>query len=229
MAHTFDTALAQDQRSLIQAAVVALLAPLKRSAGGYLLDVKPIGIVVRTYSDDPGVAQFFASMSRAPAIAVATGTRPFTSGGVGGKQAIGELEVLVYFASHHSRDMQSRMAQDVVAQASNTADPGLGTMMEHALELLHGRYPVPEADGKMTIHQLQIRREEELATIENVTLWMQTYSVQTFHRGRGNQQFRTPQQLLESIGWRVSTNPDEAVPPDAATDSTSLDHDNDLT
>lgn len=226
--HQFDTGAAKPQRTLVQQGAVSLLALLKRPKG-YLADVMPIGGIVRSYTDAVDIEILMKTFNRTPAIGVATGTRDFQVLAIGGRQAISECELLLYFATQHSRDMQrGRQESDSVGLANLKADPGLHVMMEHALELLLGQYPAVMTAMNSTIKQIKPVREEELATLPEITIWLQTYRV-TLQSYSGGKEWRTPAQLLESIGWRVTTDPTEANRPAAATASTTIDADTDLT
>lgn len=224
--HLFDTLAPDPQRTLIQNGAVTLLSALKRPTG-YLAEVMPVGGVVRSYTDGVDIEWLMKTFNRSPAIGVATGTRTFGPAAIGGRHAVmSECELLLYFANQHSRDFQNgRQQSDSVARANNTADPGLHVMMEHSLELMIGQYPTTLTG---TVKQIKIQREEELATLPEITIWLQTYHV-TLQSKVGGREWRTPAQLLESIGWRVTTNPTEPMRPAAATVSTTLDADTDLT
>lgn len=224
--HVFNTNIFQPQRTIIQQGAVALLSALKRPTG-YLADVVPYGGVVRSYTDGIDIEALMKTFNRTPSIGVATATRDFQVLAIGGRQAISECELLLYFATQHSRDMQKgRMESDSVGLANANADPGLHVIMEHALELILGQYPTTLTG---TIKQIKPVREEELATLPEITIWLQTYRITLQSYGGGSKEWRTPAQLLQSIGWRVTTNPDEPNRPAAATVSTSLDEDSDLT
>lgn len=218
--HTFASGLEQPQRTVMQLAAVTLMSALKRSAGGYLQEVRATGVVARTWTDEPGIEMLMRAMNRTPAIAVATGTAEFRSTGIGGKQWMANCELLLYIMTQHQRDLQDgRQQSDVVALANNQADPGLHVIMEHARELLIGQYPSQSS----TIKQIRPTSEEELTTRPEGTIWLQTYRVELFQRGGGSPEFRTAAQLLESIAWRVTTDPDEVIPPAAAVSAASVD------
>lgn len=226
--HTFDTGLAVPQRTLIREGAVALLAKLKRPAG-YLANVSGFGGIVRSYTDQDDIQILVKALGPTPSIGVATGTRTFESVNVQRTQAKSSCELILYFANQHSRDMLvGRHESDVTATADAHADPGLDVIMAHALELMHGAYP---SQMGTTIKQIQIKREEELATLPEITIWMQTYAVELLTMtpdGRGGKEWRTPEQLLTSIGWRTTTDPDEAHRPDPATSPTTIDADTTL-
>lgn len=222
--HRFDSGASTPQRTLIQQGAVTLLSALKRPTG-YLAEVMAIGGIVRSYTDAVDIEWLMKTFNRTPAIGVATGDRPFQVLGIGGRQALSECELLLYIATQHSRDMQrGRMESDSVGLANLNADPGLHVIMEHAIELMLGQYPTTLTG---TVKQIKIVRESELATLPEITIWLQTYHV-TLQSYSGGREWRTPAQLLQSIGWRVTTNPAEPMRPAAATVSTTLDEDTDL-
>lgn len=185
MAHSFDTGLPRPQRTTLRNGAVALLSGLKRPTG-YLQAVVPWGGVVRGYTDDEGIDQLWRTLEgRSPAIAIALGDRTNEAIGMGGFNFKGTLELLVYFYSSHPRDLEAgRLSADAVAIASNTADPGLDVMLEHAEELLVGQ----RAGVSATIKQIRLAREEELRTEGGFSLWVQRYAVEVTrninpHRG----------------------------------------------
>lgn len=225
MAHSFDTGLSAPQRTLIRDGVITLLSPLKRSAGGYLADVAEFGWVVRTYTDVHGIERLMKTINRAPAIAVGLGSlfgAPSPRAmGAGSNSAMGELEILLYCATQHARDqVVGRHKADVVALADDIADPGLDIIMEHARELMLGMYPATATSVK----QIKFQSEEELVSDEPITIWLQTYRVTT-QIYAGGREWRTPEQLLTSINWRLTTDPDEPNRPAPAESSSTVDVD----
>jgi hypothetical protein len=222
--HVFDTGAAKPQRTLLQQGAVAILAPLKRPVG-YLQDVIPFGACVRSYTDAVGTEMLVKAFNRTPAIAIATGTRAGYDRAIGSRMTYSTCELLVYIATQHSRDPQrGRQEIDNVAQVIPQADPGLHVMMEHAAELLIGAFPATST----TIKQIWPEREEELATTPEITIWLQTYGCK-LQSAAGGKEWRTAAQLLESIGWRTTTNPSEPNRPAPAETSTTIDVDTDLT
>lgn len=231
MAHSFDTGLAMPQRTLIRRGVIDLLAGLKRSAGGYLHAVRPFGGIVRSFTDELGIDLLWKALSGgSPAIAVALGDRATHPTGMGGFKGAGELELFVYVYSSHPRDMLTgRHEADVVAAASNTADPGIDVIMEHVEELLVGQRvgatavtsPVNEVNrATPSIKQIQFGREEELRTEVAFTLWLQRYSVTVT---RSIDKYRNVSQLLEEIRTKVRTSDDaSADPADPVTEQQNL-------
>lgn len=234
MSHQFNTGLEVPQRTLLRRAAVQILSALKRSAGGYLADVKSFGGIVRTYTDEPDIELLQKALGNTPSIGVALGMREFhvlaignnSSGNrLGGSgQALSECQLFLYFANQHGRDgLTGRHEADSVALADDGADPGLDITMEHAIELMHGQYPSVTTG---TVKQIQIQREEELATLPTVTLWLQTYrvSMQTY---AGSREFRTAEQLIDSLHWRVTTDLNEPNRPAPAVASSTVDADSD--
>lgn len=236
MSHQFDTGLTVPQRTLIRRAAVQILSALKRSNGGYLADVKRFGGVVRTYTDEPDIELLQKALGPTPAIGVALATRQFrnaaihTGRGLGDPrgqtqpQALSELHLLLYIASQHGRDgLDGRHELDSVAAVDDKADPGLDVIMEHAIELMHGTYPTATVG---TVKQIEIMTEEELATLPQITIWLQTYKL-TLHSYTGSKEFRTAEQLISSLRWRVTNDLDEPNRPAPAVSSTTVDADSD--
>lgn len=238
MSHGFASGLALPQRTIVRRAAVQLLSALKRSSGGYLYDVKPFGGVVRTYTDQPDIELLQKALGPTPAIGVALGTREFQdmaigvggSRGGGSMQTLSQLQLLLYFADQHGRDgLTGRHEPDSIALADDHADPGLDIMMEHAIELMHGQYPTMTVG---TVKQIKIQREEELGTLPEITIWLQTYRVvlQTYTSpapGQTGSGFRTPEQLITSLHWRVTTDLNEPNRPAPAVAPSTVDADSD--
>lgn len=218
MAHSFDTLATAPQRTRIQRGAITLLSGLKKSNGGYLMEVLPFGGVVRSYSDEEGAAEIVTLLAKAPSIAIALGDRVSQMVGMGGYQARSDLDLLVYFSSNHQRNLQiGRQEIDVVGSADDAADPGLHVMMEHAVELLIGQYCGGAGDD---IKQVRLESEQELITTGPVTVWMQTYKITTLTQ---ISEFRTVDQLLESIRFRAALISNEVHLPAAATDHSTVD------
>lgn len=222
--HSFDTGLSVPQRTLLQQGAIDLLSKLTRAQGGYLASVIPFGGLVRTYTDEVDIELLMRQFGKTPAIGIGTGTRPFQTLNVSRREFKSDVQLLVYFATQHGRDMQrGRMEADVRGLTNAQADPGLHVIMEHTLELLCGVFPTTLTS---TIKQIIPEREEELAPLPEITIWLQTYNVQLSTlkiADRGGSEWRTPEQLLESIGWRITTDPHEVDAPAPATSSTTLD------
>jgi hypothetical protein len=218
VSHAFDSGLAIPQRTLIRRAAVSLLSQLKQPTG-YLLNVKAIGGIVRSYTDEPDIQRLIKECGPSPSIGVQLATRQFETLAIGGKQAKSNVTLLLYFVSQHSRDVLSRHEADVEALANDHKDPGLDIMMEHAIELMHGQYP---SQTNLTVKQIQIQREEELVTLPEVCIWLQTYQLTT-QTYTGSKEFRTAEQLIDSIHWRTTTDQSEPLPPDPAVAPTTID------
>jgi hypothetical protein len=218
VAHAFDSQQSAPQRTRMQHAAISLLSGLKRSAGGYLMNVIPFAFQLRPNTDKDDVAQFVSAISKAPSIAVAIGDRTSEIKTIGGFMEWGEVELLVYFSSNHARDQQiGRQEIDAAGLASDTADPGLHVALEHARELLLGQYC---AAAGTDIKQIRPHREEEIVTLQPISIWLQTYRVSVMFQ---ISEFRTVTQLLESIRFRAAQNPNEAHLPAAATDVRTID------
>lgn len=220
MAHAYDTGLALPQRTLLRRGAVDLLEGLLVANGGYLRAVLPWGGVVRGYTDEVGINLIQALLNgRAPAMVVGLGDGVGSDGSLGGFRFAKALELVVYHYSNHARSVTSgRTEIDVTAAASNSADPGLDVMMEHAEELLIGQRvggaevvnPVNErARSTVSIKQIRWSREEELATDPTLTLWRQVFTVTVT---RDINKFRDVSQLLESIHTIV--RPSDVPTPD---------------
>lgn len=219
--HIFSTGLSRPQRTELRSSAVSLLSKLKIDQGGYLVDVIAFGGIVRSYTDKPDIELFVKQVGRMPSIGVALGTRRFETIGTSRTQYKSELQLILYFANQHSRDMEiGRHEMDLVAQRNPHADPGLDVMMEHALELIAGQF----TQATPTVKQIIPVVEEELVTSPEITVWMQTYDVQldvmTLSKGR---EFRTADQMLTAWRARLTTDPAEAPPPAAPSASTTID------
>jgi hypothetical protein len=234
MAHSFDSGAAKPQRALLKDGVVSLLTPLKLvpgspPTGGYLLDIiKFGGVVWSTQNDGPDLQTLMKTFARTPTVGVATGTLTAQTATVNKRHAIGQVELILFFGNQHGRDAHhGRLESDVTALANDQADPGLDVAMEHCRELLLGQWPTVLTS---TVKQLEFRTEEEVVTLPTLTLWQQKYMVTLTHLVPNvGGEFRTAQQLLDSIHWRVTTESGEALPPAEATSPTSIDkHTDDL-
>jgi hypothetical protein len=219
MAHKFDTGQPAPQRTRLEQGVVSLLSGLKRSAGGYLVEVMAFPFTMDTVGDEDDVRQFVMALSRAPSIAVHVGERVDEPGGIGGFSFRGEFELHVYISSNNMRSSQvGRMEIDGAGLASNQADPGLHVVMEHVRELVIGRYATTPVGAD--IKQARPYRERAIITAQQITIWEQLYRVKVMTQ---LDEFRTVTQLLESIRFRMSQNPSEVLRPAPAIDSTSID------
>lgn len=216
MAHAFDTGDTQPQRTRIRQGVVSLLSGLKRPTG-YLMEVSPTKLVVRSYRDEIGVAQLASLVNRWPSIAVAVGDRQSNAKAIGGYQEQGQLDLLLYIASNNARPgVAGRQEIDSAGLASDIADPGLDIILDHVKELLIGQY----VDAVGDIKQLKPDREEQLYTESSAEVWLQSYIITTMVQ---ISEFRTVTQLLESIRFRAAINPAEVQLPDPKIDHATVD------
>lgn len=223
MTHVFDTGAPLPQRTLCRRGAVALLSQLKRPTG-YLHDVKGFGAIVRTYTDENGIEFLQKALAVTPSIGVQLATRQFETLAIGGRQAISDLQLVLYFATQHGRDgVIGRHEADSIAEIDDLADPGLDTMMEHAIELMHGSYPSLLTG---TIKQCRIKSEQELVTSGPISIWMQTYGI-TLQSYTGSKEYRTAEQLINSVHWRTTTDPNEPNRPAPAVAPTTIDADSD--
>ena len=218
MTHKFDTGFDLPQRTRIRRGAVSLLSGLKRSNGGYLMDVIPWGGIVRVYTDVDGVASLQGALKKMPAIAVAVGDRSSEVKTIGGYNEWGSIDLLVYFVSNNARaDQIWRHEADATGRANDMADPGLDVMMDHAKELLIGqRCGAPGND----IKQIRPQNERELYTDQSHTIWVQEYQITTLVQ---ISEFRTVTQLLESIRFRAATDPTEVKLPTHASFPSTID------
>lgn len=224
MAHAFDTGQSAPQRTRLEQGVVSLLSGLKRSAGGYLVEVMPFPFTMETAGDEDEVRQFVMALSRAPSIAIHVGERVDEPGGIGGFSFRGEFDLHVYLSSNNMRSNQvGRMEIDTAGLASNQADPGLHIVMEHVRELVIGRYATTPVGAD--IKQARPFRERAIVTLQQITIWEQLYKVSVMTR---IDEFRTVTQLLTELRTRVTQNPADDPPPAAALDQTSIDVNTDL-
>lgn len=219
MAHQFDTGQSGPQRTRLEQGVVSLLSGLKRSNGGYLVEVLPFPFTLETAGDEDDVRQFVLALSRAPSIAVHVGERVDDPGGIGGYSFRGEFDLHVYLSTNNMRGSQvGRMEIDGAGLASNQADPGLHVAMEHVRELVIGKYATTPVAAD--IKQARPHRERAIVTMQQITIWEQLYKVKVMTQ---LDEFRTVSQLLTSIRFRATMNPADDPPPAAPLDKTSID------
>lgn len=178
MPHAFDTGLDKPQRTKIRDAIIARLAPLKKSANPALYvsanGIKTLPRPFRGAGDDEGremLAQELQGM--APGIAIALGRTSFEARGTSAVESGGELEIAIYVVSAHLKGLvEGRLYGDAIAAAANTNDPGLFTMLEHVRELLLGQELAIDGVGP-----LRPQEEDEVATFADFTVWEQRYLV----------------------------------------------------
>lgn len=176
MAHVYDTDLTKPQRTAIRDALVAKLAPLKKTSvpALYLQAIVTIARPYRGAGDETGLTLLAnALLGRAPAIAIALGRTTFESSGSLPSENRGELELALYCCSEHARDVEEgRLYGDAIAAGSNTADPGIWTMLEHARELVAGAQL-----GIASVGEPRLVEEDEVLTAAEATVWEQRYRV----------------------------------------------------
>lgn len=214
MAHRFDTGAQRPQRTRIQQGAVALLSGLKKSNGGYLVEVVPFPFTLHRDSQADDVAQFVAALGRAPSIAIALGDRDSKVTGIGGYGEMGEIEVHAYFSSNNARSQQvGRQETDAAGLANDQADPGLHVILDHAKELLIGQ----RCGGAGTdIKQVRPHLERQIINEQQITIWEQVYKVSVMVQ---ISEFRTASQLLESLRFRTAILASEVHLP-----ATKIDH-----
>lgn len=177
MPQSFDTGLAKPQRALIGDALVARLAPLKRSANPalYVTTIERIPGPLRGDDEADYIKQ--VCNGQTPAILVALSRKRYEPAGMVDQrdQYKASLTFLVYVVSDHQRSPDlARMAGDAASAASNQKDPGLETMLEHVEELLLG-YQV--TDASQTVYQAIPVEERELFHTLEMTVWEQEYQL----------------------------------------------------
>lgn len=176
MGHAFDTGLDAPQRTKIRLAIAARLADLRKSANPprYLAAIKSIPRPYKGEGDEKG--EFFlgrAFAGQAPAVAIALGRTAYDPQGAEPGELVGELDVVVYVASSHARDLvDGRLAPDVTAANDLTRDPGVEVMLEHVRERLAG-----QSLGVEGVNELRLVEDDEAATFEDLTVFEQRYRV----------------------------------------------------
>lgn len=172
----FDTKANLPQRTLLRRGAVALLAELARPIG-YLQAVTGWGGTIRSHQDMDGITELHTALAgRSPAIAVGLLDRRTTKRHIGGFAAVGKIELSVYFYSNHRRSLvEGRLEPDAVALVDDLADPGLEVAMEHAEELLVGRYPSVTKSIKSISH---VNEEDLIIASEDFTIFVQRYEVE---------------------------------------------------
>jgi hypothetical protein len=149
VAHEFDSGLTLPQRRKIREAIVARLredlelATLPGSTGDlYVAAVVELAAPYRQGDGDLEEMLKEAAAGRSPMIAVALGARSFAASNTDERSWRGPLQVHVYVLSSHRGGLLTRVrGGDAAAEASNAADPGLETAMEHVFERLAGFAP----------------------------------------------------------------------------------------
>lgn len=211
MAHVFDTGLALAQRTSLLTGAVALLAPLRRP-DGYLGAVEEWDGDITPAGD--GIEQLFSMLrGRTPAIVFVLGDETYEAKGMGGFAFAATVQLIAYHVTSHLRSQtQGRVTIDAAGLANNRANPGLHTMLEHAEELLVGRYA--ETVGK-TIKAVRPRSVQRLLSHEGLTVVAQTFTVQLDRVINANRGYDV---MIEEFQTRVRTSdmPDDPGDPDVA-------------
>lgn len=178
MAHVFDTGLDKPQRTKVLEAVVSKLSVLKKTGmpAYYVphLGIKMLPRLVRGEGDEKGLSMLAAAFDgQTPAFAIAVGRLLGEGAAIDPEEATGELDVVLYIASGHQGDLVTgRLIGDAGSTLSDTADPGIFTMLEHARQLLLG-----QELGVAGIRAMRFRDEDELGTFDNYSVWEQRYAV----------------------------------------------------
>lgn len=183
----FDGGHALPYRTITRNKVVELLGPLLRTNGGFLSTIVKLPGRIDRF-DGERSAQFYGTLlGRQPAIGVACGDRTGQSASVSGNRQLTFLDVHLYFVTSSARSLIARVEADVVALADASADPGIDVAMQCAEELLIGKHPerpapappagVSSEHGPGVIRHLEFKREEELASDNQITIWEQVYVV----------------------------------------------------
>lgn len=173
MSHAFDTGLDLPVRSLIRAAVLALLAPKLRPSS-YLAAIVPFPRVIADRHDEDGIDHAMEVLGgRAPAVLVAVGDARFTSTSTTPYRYQGEHDVQVVALSNSGRGLVDRLTLDAVAEGDDTADPGIDVMLNHVGDLLTGR----NLDAGAGIQPPRLVSVTHLETDKKLTLWAINFTV----------------------------------------------------
>ena len=173
MAHAFDHGLAAPLRSLVRSAVLALLAPLGKSAGGYLAAIGPFPRTVTSSGDEDAIDHLFEQLGgRAPAVLVALGDQRFESTSTAVHRWQADLTLQVLVVSNNGRGLVDRLTLDPAGALDDTADPGVEIILEHVAELLVG------ADlGVAKAHPPRPVAVHHLGTGDALTLWAIEFAI----------------------------------------------------
>lgn len=172
VSHAFDSGLALPVRSLIRTSVAGLLLP-KLKPASYLAAILPFPRVIADRHDEDGIDHAMAELGgRAPALLVAIGDARFTRTSTTIHRYQGEHDVQIVALSNSGRGLLARLELDVVAQADDTADPGIDVMLNHVGDLVAGRNL--EIDG---VHAPTMIGITHLETHKALTLWAINFTV----------------------------------------------------
>lgn len=197
MAHEFDTTLGEAQRTKVRAGVAAKLAPLLRSEGLYLLGIFEIGRVIKNGTEEEIDEIANVAKGQTPCVMIALGRKTYVPTGTTGYRDIvqGNLTVHIYVLSRSFRSSKARLAGDVVSAASDAADPGVETILEHIEELLIGH----QVQGAGSVYQLVPTHEDEIDAGEDYVLFEQQYEVKVT---RDHRRYKGITQLITEIRTR---------------------------
>jgi hypothetical protein len=173
----FDSGLHRAQRSEIRDALIARIsdALMTSTASRYLRAVRPLPCPLR--SDAPEEIKFILDQlqGQAPAVLVALGRKTYDPKGmeIPAVNYRGDIELALYVVCASPRTLQDgRLAADVTASTSTTADPGAEVILEHLEELVLGQ----ELNLK-SVYELRPLYEDELITTGDLTIWEQRYVI----------------------------------------------------
>lgn len=150
MAHVYDHGGPSPLRKMLREAIAARLAPLKVAEGKYVKQVCEWPAPGRMDDDSLEFMISHYTQGVFPTVAVAIGDRNYESRSADGLSLSGILAVFVYVLCKHQRSTLSRQSGDVASAASDTADPGAETILEHVFELLANQAMGVDGCGKLT-------------------------------------------------------------------------------
>ncbi len=223
MSQAFDTGLSKSTYAAIRDALVARLELLKRTAAPalYLVSVATVARPMRGQGDEDGLGLVaMALKGQAPSVAVALGRSQVETIGLEAVDGREQIEFSIFVASSHQAGREDgRLYGDAASAASNSADPGIFTMLQHVRELVHGQSL--EIDG---VSEPRWSEQDEVFTGDDATIWEQKYTVLAEVSINPD---RSVTEVLESIQAQhrldgvpdgVEPDPDDPDPPDPEAD-----------
>jgi hypothetical protein len=176
MAQTFDTGHPKPLRAMLVGALASRFADIMRPAG-YVVSVVVLPRQIGAGDEEALGDLARAAQGRAPCIAIAVSGKKMRPVGLDATEAAADLEFSIYAVSDHARGIvDGRLYQDAAA-ADSKADPGIFALLEHIEERVHGAFL--GVDG---IDEPRQHDEDELATFDDVTVWVQRYRVNVERR-----------------------------------------------
>lgn len=175
MSLVFDTGLTRSTREVLVGAIATAIAGLRQPTK-YLSAVVSLPRLAHGREDDDFLAELARAVGgRVPCVAIATGDGKTETIGEDALELTETIELAVYVVSGNQRGVvDGRLFVDAAAAADDTKDPGVFAMLQHVTERIQG------ADlGVAGIHEPRKSTEEMVATFEDVTIWSQTYLVDT--------------------------------------------------